>query len=46
MNTQQLKQQLNEKLQKEYDDFIERLKSLHQNKSLDVLMKLCLKKNL
>lgn len=28
MNTQQLKQQLNEKLQKEYDDFIERLKSL------------------
>ena len=28
MNEQQLKQQLNEKLQKEYDDFIERLKSL------------------
>lgn len=28
MNTQPLKQQLNEKLQKEYDDFIERLKSL------------------
>ena len=28
MNTQQLKQQLNEKLQNEYDDFIERLKSL------------------
>ena len=28
MNILQLKQQLNEKLQKEYDDFIERLKSL------------------
>lgn len=28
MNTQQLKERLNEKIQKEYDDFIERLKLL------------------
>lgn len=35
MNTQQLKQQLNEKVQKEYDDFIERLKQLPLQQIID-----------
>lgn len=35
MNTQQLKQQLNEKVQKEYDDFIEILKQLPLQQIID-----------